>query len=457
MNNRFTVFLKSKTEEEQMEILKNSLFHLLEAGKIKEAASLLTNEEFIEEKYKIQDAETFIDDIYNAYVIIKKHDENLTDAIASNLFKFFIKKLFDKDDELTPEVIHALLVYRKDSGFYDRILELSSDPKWVQDNIIPLNQEKFITIFQARLANVCRRKGNLDKAQKILQSCLQRLEKDENPDSLQLEEFSRIEYDLGYIHFLIGEAEIAIKYFDRSISHAQKADNIVGEWITRCIKMRCAFLYDLANDKEFEKTLKKAKNIFNKEAQSDPTAKRWLMNIASHLFEVTFYQNQKNGFSKHGYKTFFIKLVRVVIKILPKFGTVSKNVNDALIQFEFLNQDEWLKIFARENHFKPFEARIYMMKEQWSDAMSCFESYLPQTKQELEKFLERVGTDGRNIGYEGLSRDYLDYGKVFQKAGQPEKAKELWTLGLVCPVEHGNSPWHKKIRVLMDKQKTIGG
>lgn len=423
MNNKiyknFYDLLESKTKEERLIMIEDGLFHMLKSKKIEMAVNFLKDEHVINERYQVQNIEAFIDDFYIGYIEIKKYNKELIKPIINNMVKFFIKKLSEGDGKLTPEIIHSLLVYKKDTEFYDQILILLGDVKWVEENIVPQNQEKIITTFQTRLANAYRRKGNLTKSKKILQNCLQRLENDNIPDELQFEEFSRVEYEIGYIYFLEGNAKTAIKRFESSIEYAQKSNNLIGEWITQCVKMRCAFLHNIVTGEEFKKTLNKAEIFFSKNIETTPVASRWLMNIKTHFFEIIFFENQHIGNNK---------------------------IDDALGQVDFLKNDQWLKMFSRQNNIKVFEARVHIMKKDWSNAIKCFKSYLPQTKQELFKKSE---TEAGNMAYEGIAQYYLDYGKSLYKINQLENAKNIWDIGLACPENFGNTIWHTKIRNLI--------
>lgn len=321
--------------------------HLQKARSWNELADLLTELDFAANKIKHLGAEALLEDMYFAYISLKEHER--TDQ-ASEICKALLKYLLScggvRNEELSVEEIHASLVYRPEKDFYQEFLKLGLD----ECSIRTLGGEHVDVAgvamsFTARLANLKRRKGDLEEAETLLRQLVQKLDARLNEDPAFLKERAGIEYDLGYISFLRGQFGEAAETLRQSAMYASRAGDTVGEWMSRCVEYNVRFLEGLCSSEDYEQVLNQALVHFTRESQSDmpgPHSKRWIMNVHASLFEIMYYRNEVSGAVEH---------------------------------LAALQKDEWIGKYGGEHSLRPYLARLCILKEDWEEAIEHFRRY----------------------------------------------------------------------------------
>jgi tetratricopeptide (TPR) repeat protein len=406
-------------EEKVKYFFESILTHLIETGRYEDAISILCDKDFLKNYYKFQKQNlgSFFGEIYRVYSrCLEEKGKMLASKFVPNLVGLITEQLMASDEVLTPEIIHAMLVYRQHTSLYEDILEnISHDSYWDKMDISAENHERLVITFQTRLSNLHRRNGDMPKAERLIKNCLNRLKSKKSYTVEQLTELSRLEYELGYIHFLQGDAPLAIKFFDESAKYASDGTNKTSEWISRHVQMRCGFIYGTFSPQEFKATIEQALAVYKSRADQDSVARRWIMNANAHLLDVAFVLGEEKAVAMH---------------------------------LEALREDEWVKNIAPESFIKPFMAKLFILQQKWWEAIKCFE-YLPQSKESLVESLQKSKLEGGYTYYEGLAEEYLHYGQALHKAGQLERAQQIWKIGLLCPGDYANKPWQQKITKIM--------
>jgi len=387
------------------------VYHLIGAESWKMLLSTLKDRSFLLAKLSFVGGESLTEDFYRGHIAMYKINHNLACQLVSSLFRFLLDRNCLDDRTFNIKLLHAWLLYREDKSLYKELLMMGTSEKVLRQYLSnPTEIAEFLVTFQLCLAGLKRREGYLIEAKEVLQTLIDRLVYAQEPlETLKLKEISQIEYEIAYIDFLRGELESAASVFHKSAHHASKAGEKVREWISTCVEYRVRFLNDPSKASEFKQKLADARNYFEK-AKSDPNAKRWLMNVTAHLFEIAFAE-QDDEMAKQC--------------------------------LQGLESDPWMRSYQNQRTLMPYKARLAMLEGNWCSAVKLFKDYLE---------IDPVVFDFKR---EGLARDFLDYGTALAKADLLQEAIETWQRGLNCPNDMGNKIWKDKIHLLLKNGRKI--
>jgi tetratricopeptide (TPR) repeat protein len=264
-------------------------------------------------------------------------------------------------------------------------------------------------VFAARLANLKRRQGELASAGELIRLILNR-----GRVGLSPKERGRLEYDLAYIYFQTGKLAMAAEMFRRSAAHSGQDGHVVGEWIGRCLEARVNFLRGAITPAQFRHVLEEARHNFQ-QAESAPggdaNATRWLYNVAAHLFEAAFAEEDAEA---------------------------------ALRWFQELQGNAWIRRFKGGLLLLPDHARLAMLEGDCDKACAYFKEYLDN---------DAAAVSGKT---DALSREYYDLGQTLLQAGRTEEAEDAWRSGLQTPDELGNKLWKRRIRQELKRLRSPG-
>jgi len=374
-------------------------------------------------------------EINNAYEQIQSSSldedvkEELLLKLVNTMFSFLFYKVKKTDsDILSVENIHAIYVYRKDKSFYERLLEVATDINKLEaifkkeGNKQILRDEdkdvinKYHIAFKARYANKIRREAKLDEAFGIYLELLQLIHKHGyNCNKADLNELSKVEYDMAYIQYLKGNFSKAIEYMKQSVIHAKKATKPISEAISKCVEYRMRFLSDNRYVDEFEKVLDESYRLFYKYRFKSPNAKRWITNVLAHKFEIAYFKRD--------------------IKNLKKY-------------YNQLSIDSWREEYKKTNTFASSlqdYARLLIVEEKYNEASTAFHTHIYENMGALDIRKKR----------ESVARDYYDYLIALEGADKLEHlVVVLNELEYEIPEEPGNQLWKAKARQKFRKYLT---
>jgi tetratricopeptide (TPR) repeat protein len=383
-------------------VLRHGPEHLLEAARWRDLAELLQDGEFLQAKVDAGLAQELAGDLLQAHGPLRDAAADLAPGVISGVLDFVAAQETSRDGVFTLDSLHSWLAYSGDRSFYVALLEAARSGEGFGPEVDPTLRRSLGLKGLAYLANLARRDGDLEGAAEI------RALVDDLEVAGDLEQLGRVEYDIGYIHFLQGDLDEAEDLFTRAAEHSRDGGDPVGEWVSRCVHARIRFLREDIAPYEFRDRLLEARGVFDAgvaDARKGPLAVRWQMNVKAHLFEAALAAGDEAGAEK---------------------------------AFEELKEDAWIRQHDREAGLRAVRGRLAMLRRDWDEAVRLLRAHL---KRDLS-----VGEKA-----EARSRDYLDLGIALQELGRTDEATEVWQRGLACPDHLGNGIWKERIRARMER------
>jgi hypothetical protein len=302
-------------------------------------------------------------------------------------------------------VVDALASYRKDGLFEHYVNFLgraARESNWLKTGLDPQERRRYAAAFLVRLAGIVRRRGAPLEAKHSLERCMKALTRDSKISADALADLARVEYELGYIHFLSDDPDAAAAVLDSSVRHATLSGDEIGAWIGRCVRAGFEAQFGRTTYEAFDRLLLQALEFFRNESWS-PIAERWVMNVLMSRFNVAFFH---------------------------------KDAIAAEERFREFSEHPWLGKFGSTDFASPYLARMRILRGDFRGAIFEFESFL-------------YGADGQpkqNPMTEGLAREFFDFGDVLARSGDVPRARQAWQYGLGLPENCGNRIWKEKIR-----------
>ena len=406
-----------------------TIYNRIEWKKTMELEDLLNEEGYFEDLYrrKGKNVQAFLDDINDAFVVML--DETGIARAESFIPKFieFLVNVFASGEEepLSVESFQSSLAYKEDNRFYHSILQFLTDKNaknYLLDQLIDTEKEdKYLTEFQSHLAGSYRRKGDLQAAIDLLVACEKRMESRNNGEVEYLKRLSLIEYELAYVYYVQGNGAKAYDFFGQSVDHAIEAGNVIGEWISRCLKYWIGFQFDISSLDELERVSIEALDVFERMSNNRPIAQRWAMNCWVYLSRVAHYRKDRVSAEKY---------------------------------HEIIFKSEWAAPFNFDyaTSFKTLTPRLLFLQEKIDEAISAYRGYLAMTTTELKQKMEELQEEAFYIYFLGLAEHYYDLGNIHILENDVDEALRIFNLGLQVPT-YGNVHFHRKIR---DRVAEIG-
>ena len=376
-------------------------YQLFQAGNLERLIQVM-DQSFITAKINSGMGFECLDEISHLYQhIINQKLLNLkVESLIFSLIDALVSLGNVDSDILSVEDVHANFIYRENLCFYKAFLKTGSENRWLKLN--QTEHSKNIQLcyqqaFMARHGNMLRRDNDLKGATKVIQKVLSQLIATAQPDQA---ECSRIEYDLGYINYLRGEFCEAANWLEKSANRADNNGNKIGGSISRCVEFRIRWFDDSISTNDYVTQLDIALQIFQDESDRSPTAKRWIMNIWAHKFEIAYRY---------------------------------KILSDAEAAFKNIEQNRWLKSERGPKELLPYQARLACLKKNSQAAVAYWQDYFFERDIDIES------------NREAAARDYYDFGIALRQAGDEIKAKNIWQHALGFPSDPGNHYWHAAI------------
>jgi len=311
---------------------------------------------------------------------------------------------------LTPEALNALLTYRTDTPVYGEFLEFATDEKLVAELVPNASDRSWLVLAFLHSAATSRRrvggKQNIDRAREMLSSARNvRVEMPtiEGPENIRAERvMSSILYDLAYIDYLTERPSAAREAFRASAEAAGRAQNTSGYYMSRILEYLVGFYGGEVDADEFRALLKEALEYFTKASGESPHAERWLMNVHAHLFDL---------------------------------ACLTGDASRADTEFAMLQRDPWVVKFHRPEMVKAWQARCYLARHAWRQAVTLYKSILD----------DELSRPAEDLVREGIARDLLDYGTALAALGSADVARQVWQRGLQSSDYACGWPWKTQI------------
>lgn len=304
---------------------------------------------------------------------------------------------------LSLEDIHAFFVYRKNNTFHEALLVQGTGLRAGDENKL---RREIRMGFVARQANKLRRAGKLDAAIELLEQLVGEFDGGREIAA----ERSRAEYDTGYVHYLKGDFEQAVRWLSLSAKSAKYSGNTQGYWISRIVcghvKLMAALGGDLTPALErFARLIDQGEVVFKKLAETDTTAERWMTNVRAHRFEIAYLKG------------------------------------DAALAADYYRQletDPWILRFGDEASLNKARARLALLEGDGAEALERLSKVLP-------RFTELARDEKLRLG-EALAWDYYDLARAYELVGNTTMARRVKRVALEdLPADAGNRPWQKMI------------
>lgn len=256
-----------------------------------------------------------------------------------------------------------------------------------------------------------RRAGELASAQKKYQSILPLLK---NKTHLK-HELSKVYYDMGYIKYLSGDFDGAVKQILQSAEMSSGENDEIGYWISQVVGgyiKSLSYFGKAEFDNQlrlFMQTCDLAYSVFLRHQSTNTTAERFVMNCNAHRLVASFHLNDYKACNRY---------------------------------FQAIKNDSWL---ARQRnidkHLVPL-ARLAILRGKGALAARY-----------LKEYLEPFEKEGNNVfTREAFVQIYYLAGLAYFIEGESDAAKQAWNKGFVFPDKPGNHIWKKAIR---DKIVTV--
>jgi hypothetical protein len=389
-------------------------YHLAQAGLLGNLASVLSDAGFIIAKVEMGNAAELMDEMDAAYnqLLMKPSGQKLYTRIPKALFQFFIGLNGIENPQLTLEEIHASLIYKKNTLFYEAFLSEGLSENEIRRYVPGLSEDlvsDIYTTFSSRKANMERRAGSLKKAYQRISAILPVLK--EKPYLLR--ELARTQYDIGYIQYLRGKFKEAAEYLAMSAQSAESLEDLVGSWVSKCVEHHVRLISKVGTvdfDEAlhaFLEVLNQAYQVFVANQSTNSTAERWVMNVNAHRFKVAFFKKDRKS------ARFYL--------------------ND-------LESDPWVRRSDDKSFLLPYQARMAVLRRDYQAAARYFVAYLKPLEENKVSLFK----------IESMAENYLDYGMVLYENGKKDEAVSCWKTGLSFPDEPGNQKWKEMILKLWD-------
>ncbi len=385
--------------------LSEQAFQLFHSDQVDEMLKLI-GQDYIRIKYELGRLYECLYEIEQTFILInniKDGDTVCKDRLFSSLLRFFNSYSLEKAELFDFELIHNYFVYRKSSNFYNDFLKSVTDKERIRVHFTNnAFLEDYHLLFLSGFVGYLRRNAMLKDAARYVNEIIKEYRKklDTKKDNSAIKkQLSSSYYELGYIFYLTGNFEDANSAFSQSVDFAQKINNVVGEWITKCIMSRIAFLGGLISVEKFDNTLGDAFAVFKSLESTNSVAKRWIMVTQHHKFEISFFKKD--------------------IKMMTRY-------------YNFLRTNEWNQEF--DVAMDLYEAQMALIEGKYKKSINSFNNY-------IHKF-----TEARTRKEEAFAEVFYNLGLAYYKTGDINNARLTWEKALALGDEPGNHIFKKRSR-----------
>jgi len=390
--------------------LSEQAYQLYHSGRDEELIELI-EDDYIRVKHNAGRFYDCLNDIELAFILINtsgSQSAGLKERLFSSLINFFSTYSSEKNGLFDFEIVHAYFVYRNRSDFYEEFLNRATTKEYTREFF---SDGKLATdyhlLFLTSFVGFLRRKSRLKEAGTYVHDIIEEyieIVKGDSDNNAAIRQLSTAYYELGYISYLTGNFREADDAFANSVRYAHQCYNIVGEWITKCVMKRIGFIGGITTIDDFDTTLDEAFKVFKSLESTNHAAKRWVMNVMHHKFEVGF--------------------IREDLKMMKR-------------NFEFIRTNEW-----NLEHDVPmdlFEAQLAMRNKDYDKAIEAYHSWLGRWQ-------------NRDISKtEAFADIYLQLGIVYNHKGDSVLARQFLQKALSLSDEPANHMPKLKARYYLDQ------
>jgi len=391
--------------------LSEQAFQFYQSNQPNELINLFEQEDYINIKFKTGRFYECLSEMEYTFELINKTknlDSNYKKRLFSSVLEFLDSYCQQHNKLFDFELIHTYFVYRKQSKFYPKFLKYTSNKKNIEQHLKDDTFiDKYYLLFLSGFVGYLRRNARLKEAatyvKKIIKKYLKELETTKNTSKIN-KQLSSSNYELGYILYLKGNFKEANSAFKQSVFFAQEINNEISEWITKCVMDRVAYFGGLSSLDQFNTTLDNAIKVFKRLESTNHVAKRWLMVIQHHKFEIANFNNNLKLMKKH---------------------------------YDFLRTNQWNQEYnvAMELYL----GQIAIAENEYELAIESLNKYL--TKFPKESVLKE----------EAIAEVFYYLGLAHFKNGNIDMARFNWDKGMSLNDEPGNHTFKKRIKEMYNK------
>lgn len=278
--------------------------------------NLLSEKEYIWAKIEGGYLRQLMEEIYFALEYKKDNSEQRRQVLEA-LFEAVLRLQESKGEYGSYfEDIYNLLVFRKNKKIAEEFIlqgkELQNILKYLKNkkSIKTMEHAKMVNLESLlKLINNYRRTARIEEAFLLFRESvdLDILDKQEISQSTTseerkvIEERSRLEYDIAYLYYLVGEKKKAVEHMEKSIENAEKAGNIIGKYISECVLEQIKWYSTMGTAEEkaedVERLIEKvteAQKEFSARRTQNESAERWMRSAAGYLSLAHYYKNKRN-------------------------------------------------------------------------------------------------------------------------------------------------------------------
>ena len=246
-----------------------------------------------------------LDRIYEGYENLRQQELVDPEAAALGgskeicraLFDFYFSERNQRENALTLSEMHGLLEYRRSNSLWRDFLELGLSRDELARHIADAGKlHQVHLVFLTQSAEIERRFGNSRKAETDLRQIIVELgnlvsetvggDQDNRPETVI--DRGLTEYQLAYSIYLQGRLGEAAQWMRRSAETSASQGDGVGEWISKSLEFRFAFLAGECSARTFIRVMELAKTFFQANSTTGKKARaaiRWKWNALQHIIE----------------------------------------------------------------------------------------------------------------------------------------------------------------------------
>jgi DNA polymerase III delta prime subunit len=314
-------------------------YQYMELGDYNDLKRLLENCDYIQAKLNSNQLYQLINE---AQFVCERTDKDI-DGMIQLIFAEVVRYNDDAGKGYSNcfEDIHTLTIFKENHIFNEKFFELGTKKDALSELLsrygVTLKNENGIdyVLLQCSLkvAARIRRYGNLDEAIEaagISEAAMETfLSKEENRSSAIYDDYSRLKYDMAFIHFYRGEKEAAGSLMLESVELEKKAGNPVGAAMSFAEYLNERMLMGMSDaennksddyikyaDELVENNMGKALDpvtgeaipsnyeVLSKASSENLNARRWVANIIMHSMQAAFLVNPEDDRINRLYKQF---------------------------------------------------------------------------------------------------------------------------------------------------------
>lgn len=342
------------------------------------------------------------------------------DHLAKQILEKFTGLLFQKEEDIDINNVFLWLQALSDSRLLLDTVELVATRQWrPHGDCEPLKRKRFELLCRRSRASLWRRSRSYDAARNELSSLLVEWKEF---DATEKKELSIIEYEIGYMGYLLGDADESAKVLFDGARHAEE----MGDTIGKIINSFCGY-NSLYQGRKM--STENAKTFFNQYLAEmleqnalkprEPRVVGWLFTMSHRLFEIACEENDEQMAEKYGEDVLRNELVQ-------------RGKND--LTYRLIRKSD--------------AARLATVKSDWSEALRNWATFLHLELHGFQECIEQDLVDFHHTRPE-QALCYREAGTVLRRLGENDQARRVWTRGLECPDDAGNKFFKEDIRTLL--------